>query len=650
MKKTNEKAKKDIIKTLDTREQCRDKLPIFFGSRDNYIHGVKEVVANAIDEISNNFDKGEIIVELFEDEKTISVFDTGRGVPIEKETDGKPNYVLLFETLFAGSNFENNENKKITVGTNGCGTCVLNHTSELFKVNSGRDGKEYELIYENGGTFKRFKVVGKTDASFSKFTFRLDREVYTNIVYKAEELKDICKHNAAVNNKITITFRHKGEAVKYHYDNVEEYFNEVTLSKTCPNVVGVNKHYKDTWERDRDVFVTEENNVNVILATSSEPVQQTFLNSNYLPQKGTIHDGIINGVRLFTNKYCNENKLIDKKIGAITKEDIEESISFVAAINSTNVEYENQIKLATQKKLYKTIAQSYIQDLLQIMLIEKPKDFEKLIKHILEVQKFNNKARASKSALKKKLSEKIDNLSNRVEGLVDCKIHGPEAELFIAEGRSALGSIVLARNPKNQAAIPIRGKILNCLKADYQTIFKNEIILDLIRCLGCGVETDKKNKDLGEFDINALRYGRIMIATDADPDGAQIQCLLLTMFYRLTPTLINEGRVYIVKTPLYEVKCGDEITYIYSEEEKADKLKAFEGKRYTLSRAKGLGELDAQVMSDTGVNPETRNVEQVTVENITEMIKTFEIWMGQDVTDRKAIIESSLDKFIEEVM
>lgn len=633
--------KKDVIKTLDTREQCREKLPIFFGSRDNYIHGVKEVIANAIDEISNNFDSGEILVELFDDNKTISITDTGRGVPIEKETDGKLNYVLLFETLFAGSNFENNENKKITVGTNGCGTCVLNHTSELFKVTAGRNGKVYELIYENGGSFKSFKVIGKTDKSFSTFTFRLDKEVYTNVIYGVEELKAVCKHNAAVNSKVTITFKYGQDEHKFHYDSIEDYFNEITESKTCPNIIGINKKYEDEFE---------DNYISLILATSSEPVQKTFLNSNYLSQHGKIYEGIISGVRAFANNYCKENKLIDKKIGVITKEDIEESISFVASINSTNVEYENQIKLATQKKLYKAISQAYVQELLQIMVIEKPRDFERFIKHILEVQKFNDKTRASKSALKKKLSEKIDTLSNRVEGLVDCKNHGPESEIFIAEGRSALGSIVLARNPKNQAVIPIRGKILNCLKTDYQTIFKNEVVLDLIRCLGCGVETDKKNKDLGEFNIQALRYGRIMIATDADPDGAQIQCLLLTMLYRLTPTLIKEGRVFIVKTPLYEVKCGDEITYIYSEEEKLDKLKQFNGKRYTLSRAKGLGELDAQVMAETGVNPETRNVQQVTVENVEEMIRTFEIWMGQDVTDRKAIIESNLDKYIEEAI
>ena len=628
---------KDTIRALDTRQQCREKLPVFFGSRDNFIHGFKEVMANSSDEINNNFENGVIEVELFEDCQIISVKDSGRGIPINEYTDGVPNYVLLFETLFAGTNYDNNENGKITTGTNGCGTCVLNHTSELFQVTVARDGKIFDLVYEDGATNREFDILDNQnkDEHYTMVTFKLDSEVYTNTVYDPNVIKEICKYNAAVNNKITIKFTHNDEFIEYHYDSINDYFEEITDSLTSIVITAPFKIFEEENERNQVFFS---------LASSSNPVQQTFLNSNYLPEHGTIYDGIINGVRTFVNSYCKENKLIDNKTGLITKDDIEESISFIGVINSTNVEYENQIKLATKKELYKNIIQKYVKSTLEVTKIEQPKEFEKLVKHILEVQKFNSKAQAAKKNLKKKLSEKIDSISNRIEGLVDCKLHGEESELYIAEGRSALGSIVLARNPKTQAAIPIRGKILNCLKADYITIFKNEIVSDIIKALGCGIETDKKNKDLGEFNIKGLRYGKIMLATDMDADGYNIQCLLLTMLYRLVPTLIHQGRVYLVMTPLYEVKLKNgEIIYWFSETERNEAINSgLEIKN--ISRAKGLGELDAEVMAETGINPETRHVIQVKVEDVIKMQESFRIWMDNDVTDRKKIIETELNR------
>ena len=629
---------KDTIKQLDTREQCRQKISIWFGSRDQYTHPIKEILANSLDEINNNFDGGEITVWLQDDLKTIAVKDTGRGIPIANKTDGILNYVLLFETLFAGSNYSNNEYGKVTVGTNGCGSCVINHTSELFEVASARDGYLHEVRYENGGKLVHFKKISESDDHFTIVRFRLDDEVYTNTIYNPNEIREICKWNAAVNNKVTIKFYYQDEISEYHYDSTEDYFDEVTANNTSPKLVGLKKSFDNQVEK---------NAIEVVIATSSEPVQQTFLNSNYLPEHGSIYDGVINGARLFINKYCKDNNLLDKKIGNISNGDIEESLSFIASIESTNVEFSNQTKFSTNKKLYKDITQSYIQEMLTVMLAENPKGFEKIVKHILEVQKFNSKAQANKKALKKKLSEKIDSISNRVEGLVDCKHHGEDSELYIAEGKSALGSIVLARNPQNQAVIPIRGKILNCLKANYDTIFKSEIIIDLVKAIGCGIETDKKNKDLGTFDIKNLRYGKIMACADADEDGKQIVCLILTMIYRLMPTLIHEGRVYIVNTPLYEVRLKDDSSlYWNSESEKEEYLiKYGDNNIKHMARCKGLGEMTAEVMSETGMNPQTRNLTQVTIDDIKAMQRAFDVWMDVDVTGRKEIISTELYKY-----
>lgn len=629
---------KDTIKKLDTRQQCREKLPIFFGSRDNYTHGVKEVIANAIDEISNNFENGDIYVTLHDDNKTISIKDTGRGIPIDEKTDGTPNYELLFETLFAGTNFENNQNDKVAVGTNGCGTCVLNHTSKLFKVTAARNGKITELLYHDGGDFQHIKTIGETNEHYSEFEFLLDDEVYANTVYIPEEIDLICKYNAAVNNKVNIYFIYKGVTKAYHFDSIYQYFEENSNNNTCKIYEGYSKMYD---------LKDEKNKIQASVCTSSENFQQSFLNSNYLQNGGTINRGLIYGARDYVNAYLKKKKMLDKKNGEVSHTDIEESLSFVVSIESTNVEYENQTKLSTNKALYRDIAKDYIYSLLEVFEIEQPKEFEKFINHILEVQKFNGRAQASKRALKKKLSEKVDNLTNRIEGLVDCKHHGENCEIFIAEGKSALGSIVAARNPQNQAAISIRGKILNCLKVDYETVFKNETVTDIIKSLGCGIETDKKNKDLGCFDKNALRYERIIIATDADPDGYQIACLLLTMFYRLTPTLIKEGHIYIALTPLFEIrdiKTG-EYHYAFTEEEKEEIISKLT--KYQVNRNKGLGEVNPDVMSRTGVNPETRNIMKVTYNDAEEMIKMFEHWMGNSTVERKKYIENDLNKYVD---
>ena len=626
---------KDKIKVLDTRQQCREKLPIFFGSRDNFVHGLKEVLANAIDEISNNFESGVIEVLLHDDKKTISVKDTGRGIPINEVTDGVNNYVLLFETLFAGTNFDNNENDKEAIGTNGCGTCVLNHTSKLFKVTASRGGKIYEILYANGGQMQHFKEIGKSDSTYSEFIFELDDEVYTCTQYDETVVDMICKHNAAVNNKVTIKFTYKGDTKEYHYDNITQYFTEYMTTNTCAIYEGHEKQYENG----------EKNRIQASICTSSEKFQQSFLNSNYLSSGGSINRGMIYGARDFVNNYIKSKKLIDKKLGEISHLDIEESLSFVVSVNSTNVEYENQTKLATNKALYMKIAKDYIQEILETFKVEQPKQLEKLINHILEVQKHNGKAQAAKKALKKKLSEKVDNVTNRIEGLIDCKNHGKGCELFIAEGKSALGSVITARDSLYQAGISIRGKILNCLKVDYDVVFKSDTVTDIIKALGCGIEADKKNKDLGCFDKNALRYERIIIATDADPDGYQIACLLLTMFYRLTPTLIKDGHIYIALTPLFEVKDlkTGKYFYAYSEEEKNEIVAGLE--KYEVNRNKGLGEVDAEVMARTGVNPETRNIMKVTYDDATQMIKAFDEWMGNDSSMRKQYIEQDLNKY-----
>lgn len=647
----------ESIKSLSVREQCRDKLPIFYGSVDNYYHGFKEVMANAIDEIINHFKSGEITITLFEDLKTISVEDTGRGVPINDSTDGIPNYELLFEKLFTGTNFENNngENSKIATGCNGSGTCVLNHTSELFMIDSYYGGNHYQLKYIDGGERQYLKTLETSNKHGSKFTFKLDNSVYPVITYTYNDIKEIVRHCSATVGSIKFKLIYGDEVIEYQYETLDDYFESITNNLTSKKVCIPSQSFfteaKILKARDGDYHIpSETNEVACIMSTSSNNIQETYLNANFLPEGGSINDGIIEGIRNVVLNFAKENKMLSKDIKDISKEDVSDSLCFLVKWSSTNVEFTNQTKYATKKNLYKKIAKEYINNFMEVYISEHKDDFKKLVEHILEITKFNNKSKSNKEALKKKLNEKIDNFGNRVNKLVDCKLHNEESEVFIAEGESAKGSIVLARNPKTQAVYPIRGKILNCLKASPDEVVKSPIITDLIKVLGCGVSfKSKRNKDLNNFDINKLRYGRVIIASDQDDDGLSIQALVLTAIYTLMRDLIIEGKVYIAQTPLFvvtELKT-DKRYYAFNEIEKDKIISNIKGKT-RVNRLKGLGEASKEDMYNTALNPETRQMIKVTVEDVEKMIDKFDMWMDEDVTRRKEFIINNLHSYMED--
>jgi len=625
----------DKIKALSEREKAREKLPIFYGSRDNYNHPIIEVIMNSLDEVELNFDKGDVKVDLSEDKKRITVIDSGRGIPIHTQE----NIEKLFLTLFTGTKLEG---EMTTTGTNGCGNTVLAYTSTIMQVISRFGGTEYTLTMTNGAeTIETSNKKCSKNEHGTTVIFELDNGCYTNVIFDKEEVEAIVKRSIVGTRKITNTFTHGDYSAKYYYKTVEDYFKENTKGLTSKQFANEKKLY----EQNGETFEIES-----VIATSTDVMQETYLNLTYLKENGAIYDGFVNGVKLALNKYCREAKKFPKGITSFVNSDIEDSLSFVVVALSNKVEFQNQTKFSTEKKLYKELAQKYGQECIKSFQEKNLTQFKKLVDHILLVQKHNEKNTKAKAQLKKQLTEKVDTIGNKVNGLVDCKKHDENSEIYIAEGNSALGSIVLARNADYQAAIALRGKFLNCLKETYDEIFKNKVIMDLIKVLGCGIEADRKNKDLDTFDINNLRYGNIFIATDADPDGYQIQCLILTMIYRLMPTLIKLGRVHIVLTPLYEVKLKNgELVYIFNEEEKAGILAQHEGQIRNISRAKGLGELDAQTMAETGLDKDTRNTVQVTVETVEKMVEKFEVWMGKPVEPRKLIIETELSKYIDEV-
>lgn len=646
------------IRKLSNRDQAREKIAVWYGSADNYQHGLKELLANATDEIINNFDNGTITVELSEDGSTITVTDTGRGIPIAGETDGIANYELLFLTLFAGTKYgDSGVTNGTYTGSNGVGTTVLNYTSTLFEVTSIINGTKYHIKFTNGGEVTEPLTSEKTsEINGTTVTFSLDKSVYTSTTFNDDDVREIAHRYAVSSNKITVKYKHGEEESVFHYDNLTEYYSELTSNVNTSGIVfGDLVEYQDTIVNNQYDIKTEheeKTSLSIALSTSTAPIQESYLNLNYLPNGGKINEGIINGIKLYVNKYCRANNLFPKKVNSFSDSDIIESFSFVAVMFSNNVEFANQTKFSTNKELYKDVAKRRVTQILEVLEIEDPKNFKDIINHLLLVQKENTVNAKHKEKLKKKLTERVDSMSNRIDKLVDSRIHGEEAELYLAEGDSAHGSVVLARDAHFQASMPMGGKFLNTEKASsIEAIVDNETVMNVIKALGCGIDLGKKQKDLPKFDITKLRYGKIICASDEDPDGAQIQCLIITLFYKLMPEIIRQGKLYIAQTPLFEIKLKDDkLLYAYTDEQKERIIKEMGSKVAQISRSKGLGELDSHVMAETAMNPESRHLTRVNITDAKLAEQAIIDWMGTKVDNRKEFISYNLNKFISEAI
>lgn len=625
----------DKIQVLDDRQQSRNKLSIWFGSRDNYYHPIKEVIANATDELINNFDSGHIHIELKEDNQTILIQDTGRGIPVWEKTDGVPNYELLFTTLFAGTKYE----ESTTTGTNGMGNTVINYTSEVFKCTSVYSGYKHEIFFKNGGELYHKNRSKSKEQHGTTIEFKLDPEVYTNTTFAADVVHSIVDEfaTASSNKNISYTFKHKDKEYDIKYTDFKTCFESKVANNTTSTILHMPNQHIEIDDETVDI--------EIVLTTMPDTFHKTYLNLTYLEEGGSIHNGIIYGIREYMNDYCNKHNLFKKKNDRFMPSDIENSVSIMANVFSNRVEFKNQTKLATDKLLYREVALGQTKLLLDKFRLSDKTNFDKFLKHLLTIYQHNEQNQRAARQLRNKLTKKIQPISNRVDKLVDCRHHGIDSEIFITEGESAKGSIVQARDSSFQAAYPLRGKILNCLKASDNQIFKNETITDLIKILGCGIE--HKNKNLHSFDKDKLRYGKIILANDADEDGNQIACLVITMFHKLMPTLIKDGHIYLSQTPLFQVKTvDDEIIYYFNEREKDEGVKKLK-KGYTVSRNKGLGQTSKDALYETALNPDTRELVQVTVESAIEMEKSLDKWLGDGLDLRKEHISKHLVDYLD---
>lgn len=630
------------IITLTDREKCRLRMPVFFGSFDSRDMTFIETLMNARDELVNHCEwDGGINVTLSDDCLTLSVEDNGRGIPLSsKDENGEYNYIKLFETLFSGCNFENSfsDSNIETIGQNGVGATCTAYNSLYYQAIEYRDNIAREVTYTDGCLNREYREYKSDKKHGTKITFKLDNTTFTNVRFNPEYIRNYINKISSTTTNITYSFSYVENTEKFKYENVREYFDSM-IDSQISNIVDFNeKTYEIDGEKEGKKF-TEKDRIKVMLSLSTDPIQETYLNGGYLEENGTLYIGIIDGIRKYFQKH------LDKKT-KLTSQDIEMSFNIYGNMGSNNPVYSNQTKKAASNELYKKIASDYIIENMEIYKAENNQEFEKILNHIKQINSFNTRNENSIKNIKKKLSESMS-ICNRINKFVDCRTKDKsKRELYIVEGDSALGACKQGRNSEFQGLMPIRGKILNCLKADYDKIFKSDIIVDLLKLCGCGIEVKSKhNKDLHTFDIDNLQWNKIIICTDQDVDGLQIRTLILTMFYRLAPSLIEQGKIYIVESPLYEISKGDIIKFAYSDKEKDDIV--LELGNCHIQRSKGLGENDADMMWNTTMNPDTRKLIQITMDDIIGVSDKFELLLGDNLVGRKSHITDNFDKYLE---
>ena len=655
-KKKQEYGNESIV-TLKGADRVRKRPAVIFGSDgiEGCQHSVFEILSNSIDEAREGYGN-KIIVTRYED-KSVEIEDFGRGIPVDYNKNEKRfNWELVFCELYAGGKFNNNdaESYEFSLGLNGLGLCSTQYSSEYMDVDIRRDGERYTLHFEKGeniGGLKREKYSKKDTGT--RIHWRPDLQVFTDIDISKEYYIEIIKRQAIVNAGVTFIFRNQVgkdfETTEFKYDNgITDHVTELIGENGMTQV--------QTWKTERVVRDREDKpeykvKINIAMAFSNKvSCAEYYHNSSWLEHGGAPEKAVRNAFVYQIDSYLKQNSRYTKNESKINFSDVEDCLVIVISSFSSITSYENQTKKAITNKGIQDAMTEFLRHQLEIYFIENPLDAEKIANQVLINKRSREDAEKTRLNIKKKLTGNMD-MTGRVAKFVDCRSKDVERrEVFIVEGDSALGACKQARDPDFQAIIPIRGKILNCLKAGYDRIFKSEIITDLLKVLGCGVEVKSKaNKDLSSFDINNLRWSKVILCTDADVDGFQIRTLLLTMLYRLTPTLIDEGKVYIAESPLYELNTKDEVYFAYTEAEKEEFIKKIGNKKFTIQRSKGLGENEPDMMSLTTMNPSTRRLIKVLPDDAKRTSEIFDILLGDNLDGRKEYIVENGAKYIDNI-
>ncbi len=641
----------ESITSLKGADRVRLRPGVIFGSDgiDGCQHSVFEIVSNSIDEAREGYGK-KIEITLFKD-KSIEVRDYGRGMPVDfNNKENRFNWELIFCELYAGGKYKNNsgENYEFSLGLNGLGTCATQYSSEYMDAVIYRDGFKYSLHFEKGENIGGLsKEESNVKSTGTDIKWRPDLDVFTDINISAEYFHDMLKKQAIVNAGLEFIFKDEntGEKTSFKYENgIKDYANELDNGKGITNICYFENETKGRDREDKPEYKLKfetafcfNNEINIL---------QYFHNSSFLEYGGAPDKAVKNAFVYAIDKYLKQNNLYKKDEKKITFPDVQDSLILIINSFSTITSYENQTKKSITNKFIQEAMTEFFRHQLEIYFIENKVEADKIAAQVLANKRSRETAEKTRVSIRKKLTGNLD-INNRVEKFVNCRTKDvSRREIYIVEGDSALGSCKLGRDAEFQAIMPVRGKILNCLKSDYDKIFKNDIVTDLLKVLGCGVEIKAKHSDMNSFDLSQLKWSKIIICTDADVDGYQIRTLILTMLYRLVPTLIKEKKVFIAESPLFEITSGKNTYFAYSEAEKTAILSKIKGK-FTVQRSKGLGENQPEMMWETTMNPQSRRLIQVLPSDAEKTQQVFELLLGDNLKGRKEHIELDGYKYID---
>lgn len=638
----------ESISSLKGADRVRKRPAVIFGSDgiEGCEHSVFEILSNSIDEAREGFGN-KIIMTKYQD-GSIEVEDFARGIPVDfNKNENRYNWELLFCEMYAGGKYNNNsgDNYEFSLGLNGLGLCATQYASEYMTVDIVRDGYEYHLDFEKGENIGGLKKTAtKKKQTGSKIKWKPDREVFSDINIPEEYFQQVLKRQAVVNPNVLFVFRNqKGKEFvenEYFYKNgISDYVEEICGGENTTQIVSSSSQAQG---RDREDMPEYKVKMNIAFCFSNKVQKiEYYHNSSFLEYGGSPEKAVKSAFVSQIDSFAKQKGLYKKNESKITFQDIEDCLVFVSSCFSTMTSYENQTKKAITNKFIAQAMTEFLKHTLEVYFIENPDEATKAVQQVIINKQSREQAEKTRQSLKKTMTSQLD-IANRVQKFVDCRSKDvSKREVYIVEGDSALGACKTSRDAEFQALMPVRGKILNCLKCDYDRIFKSEIITDLIKVLGCGVESPAKYQKSGisTFNIDNLRWNKVVICTDADVDGFQIRTLILTMLYRLCPQLIEQGYVYIAESPLYEINTKNKTYFAYTEEEKKDIMAKIGKEKFTIQRSKGLGENEPEMMWITTMNPQTRRLIKVCKEEAERTQEMFELLLGDNLAGRKQYIQ-----------
>jgi len=645
----------ESISQLKGEDRVRKRPAVIFGSDglEGCEHAVFEILSNSIDEARAG--NGSIITLTRYLDKSIECEDFGRGCPVDwNPAEKKYNWELVFCELYAGGKYRNNEggDYEYSLGLNGLGTCATQYSSEYMDVVVRRDGKKYTLHFEKG------RIKGKLEEepadrkkTGTDIRWRPDLEVFTDIDIPLEYYTATLKRQAVVNAGVTFRLRNeiaqgKFETTDFVYQNgILDYVGEIAGEETLSTPAFIQAERKGRDRADKPEYKVK---LSAAFCFSNKvSTIEYYHNSSFLEHGGAPEKAARSAFVSAVDGYIKKAGKYQKNESKISFQDVADCLVLVTNCFSTQTSYENQTKKAITNRFIQEAMTDFLRSQLEVYFIEHKAEADRVADQVLINKRSREQAEKARLTIKKKLTGSMD-ISNRVQKFVDCRSRDvSKREIYIVEGDSALGACKLSRDAEFQGIMPVRGKILNCLKADYGRIFKSEIITDLIKVLGCGVEVQKHIKELPAFELDSLRWSKVIICTDADVDGFQIRTLILTMLYRLAPTLIREGYVYIAESPLYEIESGGKTWFAYSEREKAEILDGIGKAKVSINRSKGLGENDPDMMWLTTMNPETRRLIRVMPEDAERTSEMFDLLLGDNLAGRKQHISEFGSQYLD---